>query len=81
MYMYVIHIWHARIHRNFCQGGSRPDCQKTALKTVFFSPQLILQFYRGFAMVISTKTIIFQGLRGGQYFPGVVQLFPGGFKC
>ena len=29
-------------------------------------------------MVISKKTIIFQGLRGVQNFPGAVQLFPGG---
>ena len=29
-------------------------------------------------MVISKKTIIFQGFRGGQYFPEGVQLFPGG---
>ena len=46
---------------NFCQGGggSRPDCQKTALMffCFVFSPQLILQFYRGCPMVISKKTI------------------------
>ena len=49
-------------------GGSRPDCQKTALTTFFSSPQLILQFYRGCPMVISKKTIIFQGFRGGPTF-------------
>ena len=32
--------------RGLGEGGSRPDSQKTAL-TTFFSPQLILQFYRG----------------------------------
>ena len=31
-------------------------------------------------MVISKKTIIFQGFRGGQYFPEGVQLFPGGVQ-
>ena len=36
--------------RNFCQGGPRPDGQKTARTTLFFlyfSPQLILQFTGG----------------------------------
>ena len=49
----------------------------------FFSPQLILQFYRGCPMVISKKTIIFQGFRVGQTFSRGVQLFPrvGGSKC
>ena len=34
-------------------GGSRLDCQETALKMLFclFSPQLILQFYSGLLMV------------------------------
>ena len=48
----------------------------------FFSPQLILQFYRGCPMVISKKTITFQGFRGGPTYSrgggGGVQLFPGG---
>ena len=47
--------------------GPRPDSQKTALTPFFFG--LILQFYRGCPMVISKKTIIFQGFRGGQLFP------------
>ena len=34
--------------RNFCQGGSRPDGQKTVPEQYgFFSPQLILQFTEG----------------------------------
>ena len=48
-------------------SGCRPDCHKTALTTFLFlcfSPQLILQFYRRCPMVISKKTIIFQGSRG-----------------
>ena len=68
--------------------GSRPDCQKTALTLLFlffvlFSPQLILLFYRGGPMVISKKTLIFQGLRGSPKFSrggGGVQLFPGGVQ-
>ena len=38
-------------------GGGRPDCQQRFcfLLLFFFSPQLILQFYRGCPMVISRK--------------------------
>ena len=32
-------------------GGSRSDCQKTALTTFFPSPYRILQFYSGLSMV------------------------------
>ena len=55
--------------RIFCQGGgggggggSRPDCQQRIF-VVFFSPQLILQFYGYFK-----ETIISQGFRGGPTF-------------
>ena len=62
-------------------SGVQADCQKTALKTFFvvvlFSPQLILQFYRGFPMVISKKTIISKGLRGGTTFSRGVNFFQG----
>ena len=46
----------------------------------FYSPQLVLQFYRGCPMVISKKAIIFQGFRGVPEFSrwGGGQLFPGG---
>ena len=53
-------------------GGSRPNCQITALTffffLFFFSPQLILQFYSGYQWFISKKTIIFKGFRGGPTF-------------
>ena len=35
---------------------------------ILFSPQLILQFYRGCLMVNSKKSIIFQGFIGGPTF-------------
>ena len=59
--------------RNFCRrgGGSRLDCQKTVL-TCFLVLNLFYSFYRGCPMVISKKTIIFHGFRGGggQHLPG-----------
>ena len=61
--------------------GSRPDCQKTALTTGFFFSsfsRLILQFYRGCPMVISKKTIIFQGFRRGPTFSKGPNVFQGG---
>ena len=76
-----------RRSRNFCQGGgSRPDCQKTALTFFFsFSPQLILQFYCGLSMVYFKENYISDGVQhfsGGPTFSrGGVQLFPGGSKC
>ena len=56
--------------RDFCQVGSRLNCQKQLWRFFFFflSPQFILQFYRGCPMVISKKTIIFQGFRGSPTF-------------
>ena len=35
---------------------------------ILFTPQLILQFYRGCSMVNSKKSIIFQGFRGSTTF-------------
>ena len=65
--------------RNFCQWGSRPDCQKTALTAVFFRCTVVYQWF------ISKKTLIFQGFSGGPTFSRWgptfsrgVQLFPGG---
>ena len=65
-----------RGYRNFCQGGggggSRPDCQETALTFSFLFFLIlnfdILQFYRGCPMVISKKTILFQGFRASPTF-------------
>ena len=46
----------ARIQDFLPEGGTRPDCQRFCfLLFFFFSPQLILQFYRGCPMVISRK--------------------------
>ena len=45
------------------EGGSRPDCQQRFFFVVFFSPQLILQFYGYFK-----ETMISQGFRGGPTF-------------
>ena len=46
---------------------------------LFLSPQLILQFYRGCPMVISKKSIIFKGFRGGPTFSrGEGNFFHGG---
>ena len=56
-------------------GWSRPDCQKTALTTVFVF-FFVLNFYSftvAFQWFISKKTIILQGFGGGG-----VQPFPGG---
>ena len=54
--------------RNFCQGGSRSEGQKTAWTTFFFSFKLLNLFYslqRGSNGFISEKTIIFKGGGGG----------------
>ena len=67
---------------DFCQKGSRPDCQKTAL-TIFFSPQF-KHFYSGLSMFYLIEIIIFQISEGVQHFffflggGGGVQHFPGG---
>ena len=54
-----------------------PENSSDNVVFLFFSPQLILQFYRGCPMVISKKTIIFKGFRGGPTFSrGGGQLFP-----
>ena len=52
-------------------GGSMPDCQKTVRTTFFLVLNLFYSFYRGCPMVISKKTIIFQG----QNLPGGVSSF------
>ena len=49
----------------------------------FFSTQLIVQFTEGSNGFITEKTILFQGSRGVQHFPGgglTVLLFPGGVQ-
>ena len=66
---------HARIQeflrRGGGGGGSRFNCQKSALTMFFFIYLFFLVlnlFYRECPMVISKKTIIFQGFRGGPTF-------------
>ena len=56
--------------RDYCQGVQvhLPENSSDNVVFCFFSPQLILQFYRGCPMVISKKTIIFKGFRGGPTF-------------
>ena len=83
--MYVIHNWHARIHGNL-PGGVQARLQENSSENVFFvvffSHQLILQFYRGFPMVISKKIIVFQGLRVNPTFSrGGGPSFSRGSKC
>ena len=56
--------------RNLCQGGGAPGptARKQLCLRFNFSPQLIIQFNSGLSMIISKKTIIFQGFRGGPTF-------------
>ena len=58
--------------RDYCQGVQvhLPENSSDNVVFGFFSPQLILQFYRGCPMVISKKTIIFKGFRGAQLLQG-----------
>ena len=60
-----------RRSRNICQGIQAKPPENSS-DNDSFSPQLILQFYSGCPMVISKKTIIFQGFRG------VSNIFQGG---
>ena len=65
--------------RDYCQGVQVHLPENSFDNVVFFfNLKLILQFYRGCPMVISKKTIIFKGLRGGPTFSRGWQLFPGG---
>ena len=64
--------------QEFLPGWSRPDCQKTALTTVFVF-FFVLNFYSftvAFQWFISKKTIILQGFGGGG--GGLSNLFRGG---
>ena len=67
--------------RNFRQGwGVQVNRTKKALTTCFF---LSSASFTEVKWLISKKTIIFQGSRGGgvQHFPEGVQLFAGGSNC
>ena len=56
-----------------------PDCQKWTTY-FFFVPNLFYNLKRGSNGLMTEKTILFQGSRGGLTFSrgGGVQLFPGG---
>ena len=60
--------------RKFCQGGSRPDCLKTALTKFFVILFLVLNLFYSLTVAyqrfISKKTMLFQGFGGGSTFPG-----------
>ena len=69
-------VLHARI-QEFCQGGSRPDCQKTALTTFFFF--LVLNLFYTFTVVFKENHKFPRFQRESNIFQGgVVQHFPGG---
>ena len=70
----------------FVGGVSRPNGEKTALKTFLyvclwvFRPQIYFTVYRGGSNgFIAEKTMLFQGIRGGSTFRGV-HLFTGGIQ-
>ena len=67
-----------RRSRDYCQGVQvhLPENSSDNVVFLFFSPQLILQFYRGCPMVISKKTIILKVSEGSNFFKGGGQLFP-----
>ena len=46
-------------------GGSRPDGQKTVWTTFFLVLNLFYSLQRGSNDIITEKTILFQGTRGG----------------
>ena len=56
----------------FARGGSRPDCQKAALTTFFFSPQLVFSFTVVYQWFISRKLYCSKVSEGVQHFPGGV---------
>ena len=81
--------------RYFARGGVQANLPENSSDNVYlfisFSPQLILQFYIGCPMVISKKTVIVQGFRGGPTFSrgggGLISIethitcdFPGGVR-
>ena len=65
-----------RGYRNFCQGvGSRPDCQKTALKFSFLfffksSTSIFYSFTEGVQWLIQRRLYFSKVSEGVQHFPG-----------
>ena len=67
--------------RDYCKGVQvhlPENSSDNVVFFVFFSPQLILQFYRGCLMVMIKKTSIFKGFRGGPTLQGGRATFPMG---
>ena len=81
--------------RNFCQGGGvqalLPENSSDNVFFPFFSPQLILKFYRGLLMVyfrenynfsrFQTGSNIFQGGGGVHHFPEGPNFFQWGLNA
>ena len=59
-------------------GPGRSVWQKKNSDNIFFSPQLILILQKSVKWSISKKSVIFQGSRGVQHFPGGSNFFQGG---
>ena len=81
IYFYILHH-HTYLQAFSCAdpgifirglGGGPGQSDKKALTTVF----LVLSLFYSCKWLISKKTIIFQGSRGGPTFSRGVQLFPG----
>ena len=76
---------HTRIQEFLLGGVSRPNGEKTALKTFFMlvygflDLKLFYSLQRGSNGFIAEKTMLFQGIRGGPTFREV-QLFTGGIQ-
>ena len=56
--------------RNFGQGGSRPDGQKTSWTTFFIVLNLFYSLQEGSNGFITEKTLLLQGSIGGPTFSG-----------
>ena len=73
--------------RHFRQGGGGGvQSDKKALTTFLFVLYLVLTYFTEVKWLISKKTIIFQGSRGGSTFSRGSNFFPGGgegggFNC
>ena len=66
--------------RNICQGwGVQVNLTKKSSDNVFFF--LSSAHFTEVKWSISKKSIIFQGFRGVQHFPGGSNFFQGGFNC
>ena len=62
---WVIHIWHAQIHRNFCQWVQARQPENSSDND--FVNVVVLTLFNSFTEG-SKKTVFFPGLRGGPTF-------------